>query len=267
MITQNNNIEILISSHSKASDIWHITDYFIKKYWKSEKEILLGANGTNKKEFVPNDWKYLNNKKDISFSKSLKDYINSINSKYFILMLDDFIILENVNDKYIKKAFNFIRLHKGVYLRLVPNPKGDIKIDNDFSQIDVKAKVPYITSLQMSIWDRDFLLELLKYDFNPWEFEIKAGKTKEALKNYDKFFVTNYPFIKYTHFVEKGKFYPFIVDILNKEDIKLDSDRAFWNKGELSRLNSDNIFKKFIRNIIPNTYINKMRKILGRQEL
>lgn len=267
MNAQNSNIKILISSHSKSSDIWYITDYFIKKHWKSKKEILLGANGVDKKEFVPGDWKYINQGDDISFSKSLKDYVNFVDSKYFILMLDDFIILEDVDINTVLKAFDFIEARKGVYLRLIPSPKGDIRVDDDFSQIDVRAKVPYITSLHMSIWDRDFLLELLKYDFNPWEFEIKAGKTKEALKNYDKFFVTNYPFIKYTHFVEKGKFYPFIKDMLDKEGVKLNSDRKFWSKEELDRLNNDNIFKNFIRNVIPNRYINKIRSILGRQEL
>jgi len=53
----------------------------------------------------------------------------------------------------------------------------------------------------MAIWKKDFLIKLLEYDFNPWEFEVKAGKTKEALENSDKFFVTNFDFVKYTHFV------------------------------------------------------------------
>jgi len=255
-------IPILISSYSKAYDIWPITHYFLHKNWKNIK-VYLGANGDDKKEFVPKDWIYINKGEDKSFSKSLISYLEDIKEEYFILMLDDFLILEEVDNEKIKKAFDFIKNKNGVYLRLTPNPKGDIKINKDFSLIDVKSKVPYITSLQMAIWKKDFLIKLLEYDFNPWEFEIKAGKTKESLEYFDKFFVANYPFVKYTHFLEKGKFYPFIEEMLKKEDLNYKFKRDFVDE----RLLKENIFKKVLREFIPNKYKNKIRKFLGKAEL
>ncbi len=257
---------LLISSHSKANDIWYITDYFLKKRWKADLEITLGANGEVRKEFVPNDWKYVNNGEDISFSKSLMSYLNSINEEYFILMLDDFMILEEVDNSKIEKAFEFIKSNNGVYLRLVPNPKGDLKINNDFSKIDVKSQVPYVTSLQMAIWKKEFLMELLKYDFNPWEFEVKAGKTKESMLNSDGFYVTNYNFVTYTHFVEKGKFYPFLKDMLKKEGLSLESSRTFLSEAELNKM-KDSYLKKSIRKILPSKYVNLIRKIIGKEPL
>ena len=174
-------LQILVSSHAKANDIWYITDYFLRKHWKTDLEIILGANGEDKKDYVPKGWRYINKGEDISFSKSLMSYLESIDDEYFILMLDDFVILEVVDNDKIEKAFEFIKSNNGVYLRLVPNPKGDLRIDNDFSKIGVKSYVPYVTSLQMAIWKKEFLMKLLSYDFSPWEFEVKAGKTKESL--------------------------------------------------------------------------------------
>lgn len=259
-------INILISSYSKASDIWYITNYFLKKYWKGNIKILLGANGEDKKKDVPNSWEYINNGEDISFSKSLMSYLESIEDEYFILMLDDFIILEKVDNEKIKKAFDFIKSNDGMYLRLTPNPKGDIKIDDNFSKIAVKSKVPYITSLQMAIWNKDFLKKLLEYDFSPWEFEIKAGKTNEALKKSEKFFVTNYNFIKYGHFVEKGKFYPSLKNILRKENLPLKSTRAFLSEKELRKM-QDSYPKKSIRKLIPSRYSNIIRRLVGKKPL
>ena len=260
-------MNILISSYYKSYDIWHITNYFLKKNWDDDNlKIYLGANGENKKEYCPENWIYINKGEDRSFSQSLKSYLEEIEEEYFILMLDDFLILEKVNNDLINKAFEFIREKKGVYLRLVPNPKGDFKIDKYFSKIDVKNKVPYITSLQMAIWKKDFLIKLLEYDFNPWEFEVKAGKTKEALENSDKFFVTNFAFVKYTHFVEKGKFYPFIKELIQKENLQLIGNRDFWKEEELIKFKESKI-KKFIRSIIPNRYINNIRKFIGKKEL
>jgi len=257
---------ILISSHSKASDIWYLTDYFLKKYWKKELNIILGANGENKSEFIPKNWKYINNGEDISFSKSLVSYLEKIDDEYILLMLDDFMILEEVDDEKIKKAFDFIKINNGMYLRLIPNPKGDIKINKDFSKIDVKSYVPYVTSLQMAIWKKDFLKKLLEYNFSPWKFEIKAGKTKESLENHDKFYVANYDFIKYTHFVEKGKFYPFLKDILEKEGLPLKSTRAFWSQKELQKM-KESYWKKTIRKVLPSKYINLIREFMGKERL
>jgi hypothetical protein len=147
---------ILISSHSKANDIWYITDHFLKKYWHADLDIILGANGEDKKRCVPDRWRYINNGEDVSFSKSLMSYLKAIDEEYFILMLDDFIILEPVDTKKIEQAFEFIRSNNGVYLRLVPNPKGDKKIDDHFSKIDVKSKVPYVTSYKWQSGKKSF---------------------------------------------------------------------------------------------------------------
>jgi len=261
-----NKFNILISSHAKANDIWYITDHFLKKYWKANLKITLGANGEDTKNYVPESWEYVNNGEDISFSKSLMSYLESIDEEYFILMLDDFIILEEVDNVKIEKAFNFIRSNNGVYLRLVPNPKGDLRIDKDFSKIDVKSNVPYITSLQMAIWKKEFLIKLLSYDFSPWEFEVKAGKTNESLLNSDNFYVTNYNFITYTHFVEKGKLYPFLKDLLKKEGLPLNSTRAFLSEEELKKIR-DSYLKKSIRKLLPSRYVNLIRKIIGKESL
>ena len=257
---------VLISSHSKAYDVWHITNYFLNKYWKGNLKIYLGANGENKKDFCPKSWIYINKGEDKSFSKSLISYIEEIEDEYFILMLDDFMILEAVDNSLIKKAFDFIKENRGVYLRLRPNPSGDKKVNKYFSQIDVKNKVPYITSLQMAIWKREFLIKLLEYDFNPWEFETKAGKTKESLEHSDKFFVTNFDFIKYTHFIEKGKFFPFIKELIKKEGLEFIGERKFWDEKELKNF-EDSLIKQIIRKVIPNKYKNYIRRKIGKKEL
>jgi hypothetical protein len=258
-------MKLLIASHSNAYDLWHITDYFLKKY-KFDIPIYLGANGDSKEEFVPDNWYYINKGEDITFSKSLISYLDELDDKYIILMLDDFMIRDYVDLELINKAFEFINENNGVYLRLVPNPAGDIKIDKNFSLIDVKAKVPYITSLQMTIWDREFLIKLLDYNFSPWEFETKAGKSKEALEKSDKFFCVNYPFVKYTHYVEKGKFFPWVKEVIKKENLKLIGNREFLTEDDMKKL-KDSKFKEIVRNVLPKSLYVNLRKLLGRKEL
>jgi hypothetical protein len=258
-------IPLLISSHSKASDLWPITAHFLKKHWK-HKPVFLGANGENSYGNVPIGWCYVNNGEDRSFCQSLRSYVEFLDSEYIILMLDDFIILEQVKQDQIEKAVNFLRQHEGVYFRLVPNPPGDKVVSNGIRRIDVRMGVPYITSLQMAIWKRSFLIELLKYNFSPWEFETRAGKTTEALSHSDDFYVSEFPLVNYTHYVEKGKFYPFIRDIIEKEGLNLNSPRPFLSEKELKTI-KDPQWKKFIRQIIPRSFYNVLREFTGKEPL
>lgn len=262
------NLSILIASHSEAFDIWHITDYFFNKYFSDTPyDIYLGANGKDRKEYCPEKWKYINVGDDESWSKSLKSYLIEIESEYILLMLDDFIFLDTVKHKNIEDAYQFLVEQDGVMLRLTPNPKGTIKFNKYFNKVDIKNNVPYATSLQMAIWNKNFLLKLLDYDFNPWEFEIRAGKTVESKENFDRFFVANGALVSYTHFLEKGRFYPMIKDLAIREGVFFDfSKREFLSPDDIHKMRKDN-FRATISKIIPHKYKNSIRKLMGYHEL
>jgi len=261
-------LQILVSSHSKAYDIWHITEYFFNKYWKNcPFDIFLGANGEDKREYCPNNWKYINNGIDESWSKSLISYLKDINSKYVLLYVDDTIFLDVPDCESLFKILNEIEQNDIKMFRLYPNPEPDIKANSLFGRIDVLSNVPYITSWNNCIWEKNFLVELLKYDFNPWEFEIKAGKTIEAKKNYNKFYSVYKPVINVGMFVEKGKFYPFIKELARKDNIDFDfSKRDFLSKKDLMNMKISMI-KSQIYAFIPNKYKNKIRKLIKKDPL
>ena len=66
---------------------------------------------------------------------------------------------------------------RGNYLRLVPAPPpGETALD-EFPFMGILASgSPYRTSLQASIWQRIFLLDLLQVHEFPWDFEVLAQK-------------------------------------------------------------------------------------------
>lgn len=265
---KHDDFSILICSHSKAADLWSITHYFFQKYWSNcSFPVYLGANGENKQDQCPNQWHYINKGLDETWSKSVLSYLDAIPTRYVILWLDDFIPLKPIEQSFIDEAVNFVKNNHPVMLRLTPNPKGDILFNTLFDKIDVKNKVPYVTSLQIAIWDKSFLMSLLSYGFTPWEFEIKAGKVLESMKYSDDFYCASRAFIDYTHYVEKGKLYPFIYELLSDENITLPNlDRHVLSQKELQDLQKHSWFKKLLY-LCPPKYINKIRKICGKHEL
>ncbi len=259
-----NELSILIASFSKAYDIWNITDYYFNKYWSDNPyKVFLGANGNDKKKYCPKKWLYINKGADLSWSKSMIDYLNCINTKYVLVYLDDFALTNNVVTNSIDTIIDFMNKDNSKMVRLSSRPKPDVKINSMIGRISIKDRVPYSTSLQAAIWDKEFLLDLLKYDFNPWQFETKAGKTNEAFKNSDKFYATYNSILEYKHFVEKGKFLSFIKENAKNDGIFLDiNNRLFWDKSDMNTNISSKIYQ-----YIPNKYKNKIRKIFNKDEL
>lgn len=260
--------QILFSSHAKASDIWHITEYFFNKYWKNcPFDIYLGANGEEKKAYCPKNWHYLNCGADESWAKSLTSYLQKMESRHVLLFVDDTILLNTPDIENLYRILKYIEKNGIKMFRLYPNPEPDIKINTLYGKIDVLSGVPYITSWNNCIWEKDFLIELLKHDFSPWDFETKGGKTVEAKKNHNKFYSVYKSIIPVSMFVEKGKFYPFIKELAEQENADFDfSKRDFLSRKDLIQMKLATLRSK-LSAPIPNRYKNKIRKLTGRPEL
>ena len=104
-------------------------------------------------------------------------YLESCNEESFLLFLEDYIITKLINTNMIKKAEKLCVGDIGC-VRLNPHDR--------FSQFLVDANIdgfkeypldkPYSVSLQPSVWQKEFLLEILQKDENIWQTEIEGSK-------------------------------------------------------------------------------------------
>ena len=133
---------------------------------------------------------------------------------YVFLLLDDFYFFKPVCFEVIHKHVLYASENNLDYLRLVPLRRSFvISIYMYFSSIGkeyirIKSIEPYYSSLQPSIWKIDYLVELLKSPCNIWEFEhlsVVNSKHAAVTKN----------FLFYTHLVEKGKWLPKALNIID----------------------------------------------------
>ena len=103
-------------------------------------------------------------KEDISWSMRVAKSLENIDEDYILFLLDDYIIKEKVNINHVEMIINSSKSFGVKYCRLIDTPSeksfGDmrpIKVDN------------YGINLQPAIWDRKFLISILKkIDSNPW---------------------------------------------------------------------------------------------------
>jgi len=208
------NTALLIASFSKNSDIWKITDFFLRKYWPQlPYSIYLGANGEDRHTEVPEGWTYLNLGPDRSWAESMIDYLDNIPEENVFLLLDDFLLCGEPDKESIAAAVHLVEDRKAEYVILHAKRSPGPAVDDRFASI--KRYDDSLTTLKPEIWNKAFFRTLLGLGLDPWEFERKAYLFPETRKG--RFFAVRKDAFPIRHCLEKGRYQSWLADYLNDE--------------------------------------------------
>ncbi len=257
--------EILIASFSGNSDLWKLFDFFFKKYWpECPYTISLGANGEEKRTLVPDGWKYLHFGPDKSFAESLTQYLKAMKTNKVLLMLDDFLLTGVPDVRAIAKAEEHVDAG-AKYVRLVPEPAPVERERVDAWYGKLRWYDRYRASLKAALWNRDFLLECLKADYDPWNFELEIGAHKPFRR---LLFLGPYePLLPNNHCVEAGSYTYWLPSFLSQEGYPdtLSSDRKVLTKEEYRNLFSSGVrYKQWIAEHTPAIFYFAARSVVKR---
>jgi hypothetical protein len=199
------NFAIIISSSDNYDDLW---DNFFSNFFSNFPPIIKDVylvNGV--KPYLNTKVKTINTGENILFTKRLKKTLDSIDSEYVLFMLEDYFICEKVKISNIVDILEFIQSNQIVYYKLdsFSNINGSSYNGKPYLKL-IPKKLRYGISLQTSIWNKRFLLELIGDDnLSPWEFEKKIS-TKTIFHHDNKIVFDSRNIIKISHMVTKGKY-------------------------------------------------------------
>lgn len=126
---------------------------------------------------------------------------------HILLFLDDFLLLDRVNSGEIGRIVEEAQREGVSYLRLVPISRAFIpnmlhalyrKIVPVRREL-IPDRMPYYSSLQVALWRRDHLQDMLALSGNIWDFE------NQSISGVSHYAVNDVVPVKYVHVVEKGK--------------------------------------------------------------
>ena len=207
-------LAILIPSFDKYADIWPLTAFFFRKRWPAcPYPIYLGANGEDRSAEVPEGWRYVNGGPDRSWSRSMADYLAAIREERVLVYLDDFLMTGEPDEALIGRALAVMDRTGSPFVQLKTKASCDRSFDADF--VVVPRWNDYRTSLMPTIWDKGLLEEVLRYDFDPWQFERRAGLTREGRRGL--FLAVKRDAIPFHHCVQKGQVLPWVDPYLATE--------------------------------------------------
>jgi hypothetical protein len=242
---------IFLSSSDAYSDVWELFFILFKKYWPEydgtiyfntqEKEIKI--DGLN---IICTKLGYLG-----SFGKEMRACLDRIPSDDVMLMLIDFIFMDNVNNEKIKEYFDFYKKNNLDTL--------NFKCYESINQFDtdnadlvlVTPPAPHLFfNYQIAFWKKTVLYEMVLPHENPWTSEwfgtqrAEKMKIKQALVKGSVGSPINY---HESGCLARGKWHPVAVSFLKKNGIDVDfSKRGFADLDELPTIQKKIATKKML---------------------
>lgn len=183
--------------------------------------------------------------------------LKNIDTKYVVLLLDDFYPLERVDQPRIEQCISWMNKNPNIAVFTFNSvPRENIR-DGKFPGFEKRPRDgEYRFNCQPAVWRRERLIEFLKPKESPWDWEI-IGSIRSR-KYGDDFYsaIDDQPFI-FTHQFAKyglrqGKWGIATKDLFRKHGIEMDfSKRGFYDAGvePKEQLKEQGFFEKIPRHV------------------
>jgi hypothetical protein len=151
--------------------------YFLEKYWPDQEIVVLGYEEL--KKFKNTDKvKYVSLGKQAEVGKAnqwtncLIDYFKSIEDEYFILILEDFFLMDDIDLRHLRSIESEIK--RGLIDKAMIGGGLDIKYSKPYNHdlVIFDQNTPYRASLHPAVWKREYFLKYAERNMSPWEFEV-----------------------------------------------------------------------------------------------
>ena len=161
----------------------HIVSIFVtlfNKYWPNQEVTILGYD---KLEYnLPNNFSFISlgqEPENQYWTNGLIPYFTKMENKYFIIVLDDFFLIDYMDQNKLKYLFDITQKYNAdkAMLHMCLNKSHDKEIEKDIILIGEERE--YKTTLHPAIWKKDMWLYYLQPNLTAWQFEWQnqTGKT------------------------------------------------------------------------------------------
>jgi hypothetical protein len=174
----NAKIALLVNSCDLYEDAWDSFFSLLKIQWPDcPCDIYLNTENKNYKcQFL--NVKTIKTGNNVFWTNRVKKALDEIDADYILFMLEDFFMLEQVNKTKFEVVVSEMGNESDVGFIFFP-PRGvkydmEYKLGTTFTNVDRYAD--YRVNACLGLWRKEFLLQMLYLDGNPWEFEHNATR-------------------------------------------------------------------------------------------
>ena len=169
---------ILVSTFDKYAPCWEPFIHGLEKYWPEHPEVYFITN-----ELEPPAGRAIKVGKDLGWATNLKNALNQIDAEYILYSQEDYWLQTPVINTMIMDYLRLLDEDKADYIRLYPAHPPDLPspIDERLGIIDGMSD--YRASLQMALWRKSVLNDLINVEETPWQFEVRGSARSNKYEN------------------------------------------------------------------------------------
>lgn len=254
---------VIINTCDKYEDAWFPFFELVKKYWKGcTYSFILN---TETKNFVYDGLNVTvincNSLQAKSWGARFKNCLNKIESKYVILLLEDFFLQENVNQKELDDCINMMDSNdkiKVIYFKQIDGYTDIYKQNPRY--FHMKENKRYKLNLQAGIWRKNDLYSLIDNNDSPWSFEEEGSKRVDTK---DIYLCST----RGTHTDMSNCVFPYLTD--RRTGYGIWAGKWLWNNDNLFRKNGIKIdhisMVKFTKIDMLKYYLHRIRQEISKK--
>jgi len=172
-----NKLSVVISSCDKFYDLWDENIKAYRKFWSQNPCATFLVTDANK-SWRADGVQLVVAEGENDFPLRIKYALNYVNTKYVLVTLDDYFLIDPVdNDKIgylLQRMENEHIQYLSLYNRRVTKPSRYFPLDR-LNKIDLSKK--YAITLYPAIWEVGFLKKTIQDDLSPWLYEVSLTQT------------------------------------------------------------------------------------------
>lgn len=182
---RNDKCSILVMGRNASLDLAYITSFFLNVFWKDcSYELVLCTQTKEPKNNLYDRIVYTDEEK--IWGDRLQIALENINTKYVILLAEDFFLQRPVENKEIEECINLCESENGGGCRLNPPVPFSKKYNDKFDILPIDSI--YRICLQPTLFRTEYLKKYAGLHLSPWQFE-RVGSLLS--RNFDeKLFIT-----------------------------------------------------------------------------
>lgn len=235
LVSHDPRVAVFVSSSDNTIDVFKRVFPAVEKFWPDcPYEFYVGLNAqpspfaaTRVVRAEVSEWRV-----------ELTSQLLQIPQEWVILVLDDFLFLAATDQQRVGALVQQCIEQEWPYLRLIPLDRPALARvahrvlrPRDQAVETIPRGYPYYSSLQIALWKKSHLLQLLGAARGIWDFELlePAAQVHRA--------VIGSRCLKYRHVVEKGRWLPDAAALLARSELKSAlgarkswPSRVFWQQ-------------------------------------
>ena len=237
-------LSVYFASWDGYADLWEGVFHEFFEYWPDcPYPVYVGSNSVQADNDNVLTLKSKNNSQN--WSCRVVKHLSMIDSKYVLLMLDDYFLSGAVDTSKIERVLSYMDAFDAHMVRLHPLPKPDKGVPGckELGLINVGSVARVNT--QPSIWKRDTLISLIKDDESLWEFEINASVRSNHYSG--GFFSSWDPLITYNETIKNGLWRPLYFKFYLNKGVITKGDRGVLPKAKATSIAVETFVVKLAR--------------------